>query len=177
MTEPKCRPFRMSDAMILIAATAIGFAEARGLLVDHDASRLPTMYLAALSLATTLLPAWSIAFLVIRLRRPRPSLVLLWRQPGAIACLMSAIPTVFLHLLYLLLKVPGMAADGPLLPYLISFMAGGFSVSAAWSVQKPDHGWNSEPGWIDRGGIVLGSLWVFFFGLFCLACFFPVAMR
>ena len=148
------RRFLTSDAMILIAATAIGFAESRDLTDD----------LLELSLMATicLLVSWSIACLLIRLRYPRPPLGRLVNQPGASACLSGGVPSAFLHILAFWDR-----------PRFMGYLAGsaflsGFAVAAVWLVQMIGRELEPEAGWVDRLGVALGLGWVAIFLYFCL---------
>src|SRR3954452_21110363 len=99
------RPFHLSDAILLVAATALGLALCRFLNAHSqvgwrdvwNAFRSPDA--ANLSLAelwvvarevarsaSPLLLAWSASVLVSRLRGPRPRRRRLWCQPGFLAC-------------------------------------------------------------------------------------------
>ena len=90
------RRFGMMDGMILIGFTGLGFGIARPQLTRGQPS-----WLQGLALTFILLVCWTIAALILRLRRPRPRLSDLTRQPGAagtIAALsvltFAAIPTI-----------------------------------------------------------------------------------
>src|SRR3954454_16947147 len=100
------RALRLSDVLILVAATALGLAGCRFLLTHSETdwsevwngfrtgrtTRLGFVDLWLLAregirLASPLLLAWSAAVLVSRLRGPRPRRRRLWCQPGFLACL------------------------------------------------------------------------------------------
>jgi hypothetical protein len=99
-----------------------------------------------------LLP-WLAAFVVIRLRRPRPALREAVRQPGTAAVLVVGG--------WLMLSAPiAMVRDaGLILVVRLLFVA---SVPTAWIALKWTGQWRPEPGWIDRLGRCLGIF-------FCLA--------
>jgi hypothetical protein len=85
--------FTIFDAMIVVAATAMGFALLRSLLTEgflfrQESVITRTVYIAqcANQLVFPFLTAWTFAFLVMRLRQPRPPLRRLARQPGMAAC-------------------------------------------------------------------------------------------
>jgi hypothetical protein len=98
------RSFLLSDAIVLVAATAVGFAVVRPYystmaLLDWT----PPIPQAApfngwikglwgcLVLAAPLVMAWTLAILSLRLRRPRDRWVRLVRRPGLVAGLMAAL--------------------------------------------------------------------------------------
>jgi hypothetical protein len=78
---PPCRRFGLLDGMILVGVAAFGFAGFKaGLeLYSEPYYQIPMSFEAVLLLATWLV-------LIYRLRRPRPSIRILTRQPGAVAC-------------------------------------------------------------------------------------------
>src|SRR4051794_16318288 len=99
--QPLQRPLHLADMAILVLATAIGlvatrhdlpglFARPLSLEDGHWVDRwsLPV----ALSKAVTVevwLMAWAAGWLVLQLRRPRPRLRQLSRQPGFLGCFSS----------------------------------------------------------------------------------------
>ncbi len=87
MNRPDRRTFKITDAMVLIAATAVGLALARGA-YPYDLLR-PRVgsYLSWLlnGPSSCLVAAWAMAVVVLRLRRPRPPRRRLVRQPGFVA--------------------------------------------------------------------------------------------
>ena len=90
------------------------------------------------------------AFLVIRLRRPRPPLRCLIRQPGMVAALAAVFGlfwvTGWLHLMF----PDRMSSETG------AAIAAGGTVGVAWIVLSFS-GWGlAEPGWIDRLGRLLG---------------------
>jgi hypothetical protein len=93
------RSFRISDALVLVAATALGLAGCRfWLWVDAQRSKLwptgaqpvlRTVWLTAVGMipvCSILLLSWTTAVFFLRLRSPRPRRRLLWCQPGFLAC-------------------------------------------------------------------------------------------
>jgi hypothetical protein len=99
MREAGCRRFTISDALILVAATAVGLAGAQGLeftrrlmaYATRPELRTPERTIIAIwhGIDLFVLPclmAWTLALLALRLRRPRPGRVRLGRQPGMMAC-------------------------------------------------------------------------------------------
>jgi hypothetical protein len=99
------------------------------------------------------------AFLIVRLRRPRPPLRALMCQPGFAAC---AAPVVLvLATLPLAVYHPsGRAGDviDIVMQILLSAVA-----PLAWFFLVVTRRWNPEPSWIDRLGRVIG-----FVGMLCV---------
>jgi hypothetical protein len=173
-----CREFRLSDAMILLAGLALSlsmgaylfllFAEAFSGLCRHliecaeevFADRIlrwpqleyhlrnTSWY--GLQVLEMILGGMIPAFLVIRLRRPRPPLRSLIRQPGTVAAVAAVFGlfwvTGWLHKLF-----PDRTSSET-----GAAIAVGGTVAMAWIVLSFS-GWGlSEPGWIDRLGRLLG---------------------
>jgi len=158
----RCRPFTIADAMILVAAAAIGLALARAT-IDHAfwMSSGPTKYAGPIS---GFLVALTMAYIPIRLRRPRPALRRLMRQPGVTAC--SAVLIV-------------MAVDGgvwilyclkhaySLVQYLPNYWRGNSehiapAVMAVWLGMLLSRTCRPEPGWIDRVWRAIGFAWLLY---------------
>lgn len=97
--RPPPRPFRISDALVLVAATGIGLAGCRfwlsaseaardGLWPTGDESLVVSLRITArwaLPISSILLLSWTTAILMLRLRAPRPRRGRLWCQPGFLA--------------------------------------------------------------------------------------------
>jgi hypothetical protein len=184
-----CREFRLSDAMILLAGLAISLSMGAYLFVFFlDAFRhlcrealdnvmatfvnplwfwsviergLRNTFWYGLQVLEILLGGMIPAFLVIRLRRPRPPLRCLIRQPGTVAAVAAVFGlfwvTGWLHILF---------ADRITSESGAAIAAGG-TVALAWIVLSLS-GWGiAEPGWIDRLGRLLGiaSVTALFLGL------------
>src|SRR4051794_7772774 len=108
LMPPTRRPARVSDILIVVAATAVGLAiyklVVENILWDKDIlGRLftaPVVWKSGLvvvrgvELIGPTLPftcAWTCTLIVLRLRAPRPPAHRLWRQPGLVACIAAAI--------------------------------------------------------------------------------------
>ncbi len=98
------RRFGLSDALVLILATAIALAITRHWLPDvfsdfsvggeaYRQNFINFMYRMTylLYLISHFTATWTLAYLFLGLRRPRPVLGRLLRQPGAVACWTAAI--------------------------------------------------------------------------------------
>jgi hypothetical protein len=178
-TEPvRCRKFGLFDAMILIAGTALCLAAGAplfGLLADaaghlwasavvyrgvvlanpmafwrgtHDHLRNSLWY--GFQVTETFLVGLWPTFFVLRLRRPRPPLRALLRQPGTVAGLAMAFGLFWGTGCLLLLfpdKVDSMTAAA---------IAVGGTVAVSWVILALSREWQSGPGWVDRLGQLLG---------------------
>ncbi len=104
----RTRTFRLSDAIVLVAATAAALALFRPYHAAMDPLRwTPPGHSASpitgwieglwgcLVRASPFAMAWTLAILVLRFLRPRPRWVRLVRQPGFVACLMAALALVW----------------------------------------------------------------------------------
>src|SRR5690242_18723380 len=100
-TDAPRRRFTLLDGMTLIAATALAIAWERPFLprIVQNFRRFTSWtawetWEGGVMTLMTLLPfvaLWTLALILLRLRRPRPALRRLARQPGATACLTAAI--------------------------------------------------------------------------------------
>lgn len=180
-SRAEARRFTISDGMILVAATAVGLAwggsnwrqvgqgmnplggvwdDGRQLIIALAMSAMPSLM------------AWTLALLIVRLRRPRPSWRRVARQPGTTACLAASLPIAasgaiiagFLIHYARMRELPAAfwrEFPGNLVEFLF-FPApfAGFSVLVAWAMLGLQRQWRGERGWIDRAGRVLGVSWI-----------------
>ncbi len=169
IAPPEPRPFTLGDAMIFIIALALSLALARpGIIVIADAIRtVPQSHFRTLAGAVQLgrflnivvlnfLFFLVLAFLIIRLKRPRPPLRTLIHQPGFAAC---AAPFAFyLAALPLALLVSyGPARQAIEIGGQVLLAA---AAPLAWVYLIATRRWGPEPSWIDRLGRFLGVLWM-----------------
>jgi hypothetical protein len=167
--RPRSRRFGLADVMILIVALALGLALAGpAFIIIADAIRsVPRNHFRTLAGAVQfgrflniivlnflffLIPAC----LILRLRRPRPPLRTLIRQPGFAAC--AAPVAVVLAALPLAFVTPSELAG-----QVIEIGGQALAVAAAplaWLSLIATRRWNPEPSWIDRLGRILGVLWM-----------------
>ena len=180
MTGPDRRRFTVTDAMVLIAATALGLASARALsrlalsTFGPDGAWADPINL-AYSVAFCLSQSWTFALLLLRLRRPRPGRRDLFRQPGFAACAAVTL-TAILHVMRVLtdgayrvfnqdpmtfLNYLAISVEDTLI-YNLDEVGLDFApaVMSVWLVQALGGVWESEPSWIDRCGRILGLFWV-----------------
>jgi hypothetical protein len=184
------RRFTVFDAMVLIAATAVGLAVARPLAGDYvriqrlnwAASNAGTAGTAGPSddlggaaiVAMCLALSWTLALLPLRLRRPRPDRAGLFRQPGFAAGVSVLLASAILSLYFVATVLRQLSfghhfRDLDLYAMVYWPTCGmiyedglmfGPSVCAAWLILAGSGGWRSEPSWIDRAGRALGGFWV-----------------
>src|SRR4051812_32977827 len=92
----------------------------------------------------------TLTFLLVRLRRPRPSILSLPRQPGTAAGLAIAFGlfwvTGWLHRLFF-----GKFHDATLTAVSV-----GGTVAVAWALLALSRRWQAEPGWVERFGRLIG---------------------
>jgi hypothetical protein len=179
MSVPPGRQFTFLDAIVLIAATAIGVALSREpwsilagnwpALIDHGMDHwsiiLEVLEEAPAVVEPSLL-AWSTAVFLLGLRPPRPRFRRLTRQPGWVACGLSLFPLVVHGVIFLsLLPIRGWPAFFNH-SYLLGTWLGvevGAAVVGAWLVLLFTRRWRAERNWIDRAGRVLGLGWILAF--------------
>lgn len=161
MRRRRDRPFSILDGMILVAATGVGLA--LGKTIIHDVQSMPVHPMWIARPVSYFLLAWTLAFLPIRLRRPRPSRRRLFLQPGMAACIAVAVVAAVdgLSWAYYWGKF---GSDGPS-QMLERFWRGhsqhpGPAVGLCWLGLVISRRWRPEPTWIDRLGRFLGFLWI-----------------
>lgn len=146
----RCRPFSVGDAMIFVAAAAVGMAivKATGMVAMLRANLFVVL---ANSVVLAFSMPLTVAWLVVRLRRPRPPLRRVWWQPGMLAAEAMAV-TFGLAMLVELAQPKGFGITvwvvTPLMP-----------LPVAWSALALSGRWRREPGWIDRLGVAIGAGW------------------
>lgn len=173
-----CRKFRLSDAMILLAGAALALSAGSHLLVllaemlgrlcrevmahradvvanwplfwgaTHDSLRNTLWY--AFQVVEMFLFGMTPAFFAIRLRRPRPPLRTLLRQPGTVAGL-AMVFGLFWGTGGLLWSFPGMVDTMTAAPTAV-----GGAVAIGWIAVALSRWWKPEAGWVDQIGRVLG---------------------
>jgi hypothetical protein len=174
-----CRKFALSDAMILLAGLALALSAGAHLLPlmaakfdglvhavsAHQSDMLDNWPLVwrsthhdlrnflwyTFQFVTDILGGMTLAFFVVRLRRPRPSWRNLVRQPGFVAALAMVFGLFWIYGLLCWL-VPERAD-----PFTTPFVAVGATVAVAWAALVCCRRWSAEPGWVDRVGRLLGA--------------------
>ncbi len=164
------RRFTIADGMILIAATAFALVAIRATLVDASGMTVSPWAWAEPRLTWVGL-AFTLAFLPIRLRRPRPDRAGLWRQPGWVACvsvMISLLVSLFQQVLSdatLILRRPvprlrHVLEQIPQETLLRLPMHAVIVIVATWIVLHRGGQWNAEPGWVNRSGRAIAVYWV-----------------
>jgi hypothetical protein len=166
MPVAQSRRFTLADSMVLIAATAVGLSVTKpyaeflwdrsGAIMSHWAARA----VATINgLVPPTLAALTLAVLVLRLRRPRPRLRRVFRQPGAVASAAVATSAV----LGALMVAYSAAVSGwsdPNLPIGITAAMAASLVTGSWMALAIGGRWHPERSWPDRAGRTLGWWWV-----------------
>ena len=189
MRQTPCRPFTPIDAGILAGATgawlaivwprqAVGtpaFWQRRIMTRPYDVTYLHGTTARIRSQSIGELPGvlflfalfLSLAFLAIRLRRPRPTLRRIMTQPGSVAALTAIVVGVGSFLCEGARLGVRFAMTGKP-PTSFSWWKEcslasehvGLVVAATWIILAMARRWRREPGWIDGIGILIGSLWL-----------------
>lgn len=177
------RAFGLLDAIILVGAAAAGATSIRPVL--HYGRGMPNffreyfpalgpLFFAAYSdLVVEFLVPWlaslTLAFLAIRLRKPRPRFRRLMQQPGTVACVAAAfVMAIGVASASAAIGVVGLNASENLedfcLPVLSRiFNMASIAVVAVWSFIALAGRWKPEAGWIDLMGRVVGATWILIF--------------
>jgi hypothetical protein len=185
MSPAPLRRLTLLDAMILIAATAIGAQSIHViwslLNVSHLASPLDNRpFLGvlvraphAISAAVPLIAAWTVALPALWICQPCPPFHRLVLQPGMAACTAATL-ALAISALYRIAEVAAHAVSlGQPLSFgdrgiwasisldLIQRPSGvGIAVAAVWSWMILGRRWRPQPTWIDRLGRALGVYWL-----------------
>ncbi len=183
------RRFSLADAMVLVAATAAGFAISRegqrslsALFVDggpgvDSLERLkPVLGPLARGIFAwgPVLTCWALALLALRLRPPRPARRRLFAPPGVAACFLATLLVGFgtVESAWRSCLVPDFVGVDvihatPRIPELARVLqvgstsaTVGFGIAALWIWMTAAGRWRPEPHWIDRAGRILGVTWL-----------------
>ena len=182
---PSPRPFRLSDALWLIVALALGLAAIK--FVDTYYEGLFEVFIqsellsgawdgriiawSALMMAFQLIAALvftplSIALLALRMRRPRPKLRRVWRQPGAVACLACLLTFSLWGVTLGGQAIIGRRTEIPWknIDFAMPSLGGaGFVILGVWLVFWLGRIARPEKSWIDRSGRALGVTMILVF--------------
>lgn len=166
------RRFTVGDAMILVAATAVGTLAIRGTLPDlstleSDLSRAPSPGMRhfqalqfGLSAVIPYLATLTPAMLVVRLRQPRPGLRRIGRQPGMIACTVATVAMAIEASWIASLLARGSGFIHASTVFVAYAPQVSFAVVGGWVALALSGRWRSGSDWIDRGGRLLGLIWI-----------------
>jgi hypothetical protein len=174
MDVSKRRRFTLLDAMVLVAATAVGLAWARANRASMAAliawQALPGRPTASFSLSIRLpnnvlpfLAVWTVALLAVRLGRPSPRYRRLVRRPGFAACY-----AVVLGLVIVAVEVIPNWAVTP--TCYLTTQAGSppaTVLAGAWLTLALGGGWRRDRrrDWIEIAGRALGAGWLAVFAV------------
>jgi hypothetical protein len=170
------RPFRLVDAMILTAATAVGFAGARWLagglgplgieLWRGCLASWTGAFQSLVMLGWPLPAAWSAALIPIRLIAPRPPRRRWAARPGmAAACSTTLAGAVLAAAAFIPPAVSeggqGMRVGGDYTALWTLAVAPsvGLAILASWATLAAGGRWRPEPTWIDRLGRLVAFVW------------------
>lgn len=158
------RQFSLFDAMVMVAATAIGLVGSSSLYGFEAGTSLGTgseLWLNGLSLIRPCLISWCLALSLIALKRPRPTIRRVARQPGVVGCWAATIAlaaTIFIEWAKLTwYRCPFDLGDAA---FYSSNRPMGCSVLSIWVIAKLSGRWRPEPNWIDRMGRLLGMIFI-----------------
>lgn len=174
VSRSQYRRFALSDALVLVAATSAGFVPARSLSFLSSArktgvfggSRFNIALKEGMVFVIPILLAWTVAVLLLSLRRPRPR----WRRvasgPGFVAAVVVLLAVAELASEFV--PVQCAAREWPSaerLAVLLPAIAGraGPLLTGAWVALALAGLWGSAPWWVERFGRWLGAAWL---GLF-----------
>jgi hypothetical protein len=169
----RCRPFTLGDGMIVIAASAgwlalvptwaeflWGHIQALPFDTIHSltgwwqyftsrADVTGSMVMAASNVLVTFLMPFTCAFVLMRLRKPRPPMREVLAQPGMVA-VEAMVFALGITLLIMTLTRPTMMGA-------VVWVA---TVPVSWIALKLAGHWRPEAGWIDRFGRALAVGWM-----------------
>jgi hypothetical protein len=169
------RRFHLLDGMVLIVATGLGLARVGPLFhlaMSPEASISGPGFSEAIVrvwawslLCVPCLATWSIALVLLGLRRPRPWVKLLARQPGWLACLGASLILIVTGAWVMAQFVLNAPYAGNWEMNLYAFVQipvapMGGAVAGSWLTLALSGRWRPQTSWIDRAGRVLGTLWI-----------------
>jgi hypothetical protein len=137
----KHRPFRLSDAMLLVFAVAVGLW--RNQVVWHSAFPWTTVKLHfsvefAMILVMPHVAATTVAVVTMRMMKPHPSFRRLGSQPGAVACLVASTALLLIAL------------------WFATTMTTGRALAFSQNVTRLPNGADLRPRGLKLAGMVLG---------------------
>ena len=174
------RKFTLVDAMVLIAATAIAFVPIRFMFRSYDQFSVNrsiaeddtlVAFVAVHHMLLYIALALSLALWILRLRKPRPVLRRIFRQPGMAASTAAFMYTIFVLIGFIVYCLYYLGIHSRMLPdwddpmrimefWRIPLSWIGNAVALAWMSLWLSGAWRSEASWIDRAGRGLGIYWV-----------------
>jgi hypothetical protein len=166
MPVQRNRQITIADGMVLIAATTVGLAMARSygrsLYEQIPMSSSLRTFLVFQGTAPCLVFTLMLALIPLRLRRPRPNLSTLLRQPGFAACCAGA--AAFAAGVLMTFMTRNSMSNGYTAFYFWASCAswGDSMVPGAWLFLALSGRWRAKADWIDRLGRVLGAFWLLY---------------
>jgi hypothetical protein len=189
MSARERRTITLFDLMMVVAATAIGLSlaqfgwqrkiaggwistwpvSAKYSVGGYPSTRWVVPIAGRVGPFLPCLVAWTGAFLVIRLRSPRPRRRRLLRQPGLVAAVVAlSILTIEWTLFFGSAKLDGRFNWSSAESINVFFANGqillahhaGWAVVASWLTLVLIGQWHPERSWVDRGGRILGCTWI-----------------
>jgi hypothetical protein len=155
------RRFALLDAMILVAATAVGLAVARW--CQSEVYRPAELWI---DFGSALLAAWTWTGLLFLMRHPRPTLRRLILRPGGAACIASALATSISVLLCLLGLAKCLVFGGTFRFvefFVVCAIASAPAILASWLTIALSGLWCSKTDWIEWLGRLLAGSWILLF--------------
>jgi hypothetical protein len=165
MRDVPSRRFTLADAMIVVAATAIGLG---GFIASQDIDgrpRMPTAVSEYVRLTSFQFVIWSWAIVIMRLCPPRPALWRVGRQPGFVACLAVGVFSLT-RWCYEIPEYIGHLDNVKLISFINLFVLASWpffvcpAIIVAWLTLALGGNWRPEASWIDRLGRALGIVWL-----------------
>lgn len=141
----------MEMCRTVLAHDSLFYAKRPQVWSEHVANYWGSVLWYGLQVIEVLVLSMTPAFLLVRLRKPRPSLPALLRQPGSVAGL--AVTIGYLWVFGWLDR---------LFPGTFHFRIGtavavGGTVAVAWALLALSRSWQAEPSWVDRMGRLIGA--------------------
>ncbi|HEV3166708.1 MAG TPA: hypothetical protein VGZ22_21965 [Isosphaeraceae bacterium] len=176
------RRFNLLDCLVLVAVTAPGLAYV--IRLPRHSGRMPDWWEWSARRSIELMPLLALctlALVVLRLRKPRPTCPRLMRQPGMVAGCTATVSIAVITLGGIVSSVYNSCqlARAGVVPFAQGLKDDfghvdlfiwwntlewashvGLAVLACWVVQWLGGRWRPEPSWIDRCLRILGVLWI-----------------
>jgi hypothetical protein len=183
------RHFLISDALILIAAFGAGMGWMFALIRSPD-PRLELFFdlsstwrllwsvaIDAYSIGVPIMAMLTLGILAVRLRRPRPILRHLRREPGVVACLAATVGWWAQTIWITIVKLAECARGGSSETWADTaryYLMGlpefdvGLYVGIAWATQWFTGNWRPTNSWADRLGRAAGVIWILIYARFVI---------
>jgi len=162
------RRFTLLDAMVLVAATAVGIAAAVEFAESARRSfgGMPPRNLLArywFDAVSPLLTAWALTLIVLALRPPRARFRRLLSRPGVVVCMASAgaavLVAIRVTIMVCCMTVKGRGDQWIRMFWWNLIPAVASAVAMAWLLILLGGRWRRSADWIDAAGRALGLAW------------------